>query len=416
MFRAWDGVIQNLLCGGIRRLSGRHRVALTWLFGSETGMGSMGRSPRLLLAIAFSILLHLMLIIRFGNLSSLGATQHNMMLQATLVTRVSPDVSQIDDTGSGKAVSKWQAANEPKETPRLSASRSILRSPVTPNSAQKAVMPPTEPAETPPRPRDEAQQRSQESSVAKEVVRDLTPARSASVDARSERQQAKTSDLLNGISFPQFTTPLRFVEIGFEYYSGLNEAKAGIGRGSHKYEADQAGNFRLNAEEMASAQSTKDRKWSLSISGKVYGHGLFPIGFSSKGALSDRLLADKGSASSLDGKGAGRSGKMPDGVPDRQTLLYYFMVRQPTLPEGKMSISDGEDSAVYRYVLSDVESFQLEGFGEVRAIKLTFSSERRSDIVELWLAPTLHFLPLKARFTDKDGKVLEQQAVSMKFE
>lgn len=416
MFRALESGIREALHGCARDIFlDQLRVGVARLFDSKTVIIA-GVPSRFFLAIVASIFLHLLLIARFGNLSSLGATPRSMALQATIVSRVPSETEGVNRPSLEPADKTLPSVDISKKKARTPAPDRFLKETSKVNTERRDQSQPNEVAEKPSRPLGEMSGGSAESRVTKPVMPDPIPIRASGVDEKSTRVQNKNSDLLNGVSFPQFTTPLRFVEIGFEYSSGLKDAIKNVGSGTHKYEADQAGNFRISAEEALPVKSTKGNKWNLSISGKIYGHGLFPIGFSSKGALPDRLLAINGAANSVDGRGSGRSGRMPDGIPDRQTLLYHFMVRAPTLPEGKIAISDGEDVATYNYVLTDVESFRLEGFGEVRAIKLRFFSEQRNDLIEIWLAPTLHFLPLKVRFTDKDGNVLEQLVVSLRYE
>ena len=92
------------------------------------------------------------------------------------------------------------------------------------------------------------------------------------------------------------------------------------------------------------------------------------------------------------------------------------MIRPPKLPSGKLMIADGKTYALFSYTLVGNEDFHLQTFGKVSAMKLVFSSEAIPDVIELWLAPTLHFLPLKVRYTDRNKQVLEQQVVSLEFD
>ena len=97
-------------------------------------------------------------------------------------------------------------------------------------------------------------------------------------------------------------------------------------------------------------------------------------------------------------------------------MLYQFMIRPPKLPSGKLMIADGKTYALFSYTLAGTEDFHLQAFGKVSAMKLVFSSEEIPDVIELWLAPTLHFLPLKVRSTDRNKQILEQQVVSLAFD
>jgi hypothetical protein len=135
-----------------------------------------------------------------------------------------------------------------------------------------------------------------------------------------------------------------------------------------------------------------------------------------RGAVSERLMALKEvpeASPALPAKA--RSGRIPDGILDRQSLLYQFMQQPPLLGGGKLWLTDGVTHRLYSYHLAGAESFTIPGLGGVRTIKLVLSTPDSAEIIELWLVPDLHYLPAKLRHTDRNGVVTEQVVTSLDF-
>lgn len=236
----------------------------------------------------------------------------------------------------------------------------------------------------------------------------------ATISKGEPKVQSEQRESMEGGLFPGPLVPPSRVEIGFEFFSG--KERQSVGKGVQLYQSDSAGKFVLTVRDKTEQADAGASLWSLAITGRVLKSGLLPISYQTQGVLAARLIAlnnrtEKESSTSA----GGRSGRMPDGIADRQSFLYQFMFQPPTLPVGRMMISSGESYSMYSYFLAGAETFSIPEFGDVRAIMLRFSSDERRDSIDLWLAPTLHYLPVKVRYTDEDGQVLEQQAVSLGF-
>ena len=104
---------------------------------------------------------------------------------------------------------------------------------------------------------------------------------------------------------------------------------------------------------------------------------------------------------------------MPDGLLDRQSLLYQFSIKPPEPLGGKLWVSDGKTNKVFAYSLGGTETVSLATFGNVRALIIDLTGE--GETIRLWLVPDMHYLPIKARFSSKDGKVSEQRVMSLDF-
>lgn len=200
------------------------------------------------------------------------------------------------------------------------------------------------------------------------------------------------------------------VDIEFAVLAG--GVPAGLGR--HTYTAAGDGGFGVLVSNVGTAGRDGGGEWSLEISGRIDEHGLTPLLFRARGMLSERFLALKEpNVAGEAGAVMERQGRMPDGILDRQSLLYQFMLVPPAPGGGALWLSDGKTYARYVYRLAPVEIMLVPSLGSVRAIKLTLTSEAASDTIELWLLPEKRYLPARVRHVDKSGFVTEQVATTV---
>ena len=348
---------------------------------------------RLLMALGVSLLLH------FGVLSKPG-----LFSSAKEATRYSPlQVSLVAPAATVSAPSQPIAASVPEvvlSAPENREARKIEKTPVTPAVPVKPVEPKSE---APP-------------SIAEVTVQpsEAKPAAPASVQTSSPPAK-ESADRSPGVPLPGLTGQVKRVAIDFEIYSGANRQLTGSGQ--HRYVSDIGGNYGVSIKQvLKDGDPAQGQPWQLEISGTIGRQGLNPILFQIQGAVSERLMAlkevpEKSSALPP----MGRSGRMPDGLLDRQSLLYQFMLQPPALTGGKLWLSDGATHRLYTYRLAGIESFIIPSLGGVRTIKLVFSTSDSPEIVELWLVPDLHYLPAKVRHTDRQGVVTEQLVTSLDF-
>jgi hypothetical protein len=104
---------------------------------------------------------------------------------------------------------------------------------------------------------------------------------------------------------------------------------------------------------------------------------------------------------------------MPDGILDRQSLLYQFMLVPPSNSGGKLWLSDGVKNALYSYSIAGYETLAVPPIGNVQVLKLVFSTAGSAEIIELWLIPDKRYLPAKMRHTDRLGVITEQVVMSL---
>lgn len=219
----------------------------------------------------------------------------------------------------------------------------------------------------------------------------------------------------SGTPLPGAKDPIKRAEIEFEILTGIDRKKQG--RGRHLYVSENGESFGLSFKQsLAEEDSTPGVPWQLNISGNITRQGLNPLIFEIQGALPERFMALKGVPRNQPGiPGTVRTGRMPDGILDRQSLLYQFMFRAPDLTGGTLLLSDGVMYSLYSYRFAGIESFTIIPHGEVRAIKLLLSTSESGETIELWLLPEMHYLPVKARYIDNQGVITEQMAISLDF-
>jgi len=207
--------------------------------------------------------------------------------------------------------------------------------------------------------------------------------------------------------------PVLLVDIEFEFFLGPDRQSSGTGR--HLYVSDGVKHYGLSVSQTLQKEGVvQSEPWQLDISGDLVPQGLSPSVFQSKGALPERLMALR-SLPNDSGQPNVRNGRMPDGILDRQSLLYQFMQHPPAEEGGKILLTDGAWYGEYSYQVVGRETLRITALGDVSTMRLLLTSSDSSEILELWLLPDSHYLPAKVRHVDEHGGVTEQLMVSLSF-
>jgi hypothetical protein len=111
---------------------------------------------------------------------------------------------------------------------------------------------------------------------------------------------------------------------------------------------------------------------------------------------------------------------LPDGVQDRVSFQFQLMLLGQAQPElfraGRQAVllmAGRDDVSTYRF-RSAGETPTMTGLGELMTVKIERIEKEKSDArVEVWLAPSLGWLPARLRFTDRHGRVTESVLESM---
>lgn len=336
--------------------------------------GRSTETRRILLALALSLLLHIALVLRFGLLSSDGLVTTGTTLQVHLLAPVATKI----------VVSEVHEAIVPdisSPLPEQKTPRKLQKSPRVPAFQPKSV--------------------------------EQVPGNLASVEPTPSSPKAPVQlSQPTGVPRPGLAGPVRRADIEFEIFSGADRQM--VGRGRHLYASENGENFGVSIKQSAKEPGAT---WQLDISGEITKQGLSPLVFEMRGGVPERLLALKEVPvleSVLPEKI--RKGRMPDGILDRQSLLYQFMLKPPTLSGGDLWLTDGVRHALYSYRIAGLESLIIPSIGNVATVKLVLSTSDSSETIELWLVADLHYLPAKVRHTDKQGEVTEQVVISLDYQ
>jgi hypothetical protein len=354
-------------------------------FSRETYVGTR-RLARISIAVCVSVFVHLVVLILFSQ-SGVGIVPgYRGGVQVYLPAAASQDAR----TEKGRSEVPAERSVEPSPTP-----------------LSKAVPPVAN--EPKPRRRTEPSPTVRKNEIPS-VAASLTTATVAQQNVPNVPQMRVESGggALNG-------GQLKRVSIDFDVLSGTDRRL--LSRGRHVYVAERE-YFGISVSDVPLAGQVGKDGWRIEISGRVNVQGLSPILYETRGALPQELMAlrDGGTNRHAVNQALQRKWQMPDGVLDRQSLLYHFMFKPPELTGGNVWLSDGSSHALYAYRMAGTESLPIAGVGNVSTLKLLFTTSASQERIELWLLPDRHYLPLKARYVDGLGAVTEQTATSIDFE
>ncbi len=337
--------------------------------------GADRRDRRFLHALGASLALHLLVLFKLGFLPSTMPTTRGDILQVTLTTQAANNPDFVAPP----------PATDPEGIPSPQAVEPAAKE-VAPVKAAAIAMHPAEPVAIPPA----------QSAVVPQPAKEVTQ-----------------SDQPAGSPRPGRIGAARRVEIEFEIFSGAE--RRAMGKARHLYVSQDDQSYGVSIRQApASAGSGQEGPWQTEISGQVTRQGLSPWLFRTQGAVSERLMSLKeipgNSASSANNS---RSSRNPDGMLDRQSLLYQFMLVPPTDAGGKLLLTDGTTNGLYTYRVDGFELIAVGTIGNIRTMKLVLSTTASTEIIELWLIPGMNFLPAKVRHTDRLGVVTEQVVTSI---
>lgn len=111
---------------------------------------------------------------------------------------------------------------------------------------------------------------------------------------------------------------------------------------------------------------------------------------------------------------------LDDGVQDRISFQFQLMLLGQAQPErfreGRQTVlrmAGRDDVFTYRF-RSAGEAVTATGVGELQTVKIERIATDATDArIEVWLAPSLRWLPARLRFTDRYGRVTESVLESM---
>lgn len=212
---------------------------------------------------------------------------------------------------------------------------------------------------------------------------------------------------------PPFPLP-RQAEIQFNLYKGENGLNVG--------KVVQTWQMQDNRYSLTSvAQATgifsliKSGKFVQTSQGKLTENGLEPDAFwiqrgQSADSTESAQLDHKNKTLTLSSAQNSTTLPLPDGTQDLLSFAYQIAISPPQTGRTiKLFITNGRKLDSYEYQVIGEEWLELPQ-GKTKALHLSKVHNPKEDGTDIWLGIEQHYLPIKIRFTDRDGGVAEQVA------
>jgi hypothetical protein len=333
---------------------------------------------RIAVALCFSVLAHIFLLSKIGVFQYTGIKASASPLQISLPNPGKIGLEQVEPAASSIAELVMASQEASESTKSVKALDALVANRSSPGKLTELSLPSTSAA--------------------------VSASLAVSESVQAERPKVIPVSGLTGV--------VKSVEITFEIFTGQSRQLAGVGR--HSYASPDGENYGVSIDQSLGKED--ESAWKIMVSGRINRQGLSPILYDVQGNMAERLVALQTVPDLSPGLPVTpRKGRMADGLLDRQSLIYQFMIRPPEIGGGKLWISDGIRHDLFSYRVATLDSLPITALGGVRAIKLQLSSSDSAETIELWLVPDMHYLPVKVRHIDRFGSVTEQEAVSLDF-
>ena len=97
-----------------------------------------------------------------------------------------------------------------------------------------------------------------------------------------------------------------------------------------------------------------------------------------------------------------------EGTQDFLSVMYQFMF-VPPLEQMQLAVTDGKKLGHHVYSFEGEETLKTK-MGMLRTLHIAKTNADNDRKIDLWLAMDYRHIPVKMRFTEKDGSVIEQTA------
>ncbi len=234
--------------------------------------------------------------------------------------------------------------------------------------------------------------------------------------ATEQETQAATPPPESEIAEEEPITLPEHAEIRYTLYKGRDGFP--VGRANHTWKRDGK---RYSITQIAEASGIVSLFYSgrhVQISqGVITASGMQPDAYWVQRGQS----ADKTDAAKFDWQdrqltfGSGgdmRTVRLPDGTQDLLSFLYQLAFSPPLEGSTQLHITTGRKLGSYGYESRGEETVETP-LGPIKALHIAQLRQDGEENTEIWLATEYHYLPLKIRFTDKQGSVMEQTVAAI---
>lgn len=296
----------------------------------------------------------------------------------------------------------------------LPAATKAVDKPATKKPAQQRPVKKAVPVEPLPTPEASADIPPAEATASESAPTDSSQVASAEPDAAAQ-QVAETSPPEATSELPELPAdmPKAPSYVDMEYALSRGGDSGNIGNVHVTYNKERDGSYQLRSESKAQGLATLFVSGTLvqTSNGVVNEHGLQPTHFAYEfGSREDkRQYADfdwaAGQLTMRSAKGD-KTEALPAGTQDQLSFMYQYMF-VPPLVHMQLAVTNGKKLSHYSYTFEGEETVSTK-LGELHTLHIAKSSGAGEEKTELWLATDHHYLPIKIRKTEKDGKLYEQ--------
>lgn len=234
------------------------------------------------------------------------------------------------------------------------------------------------------------------------------PANNAVADAATKTSPQPPATAQN----PPFPLPEQ-AEIQYLLYKGINGLN--VGKVVHTWRMQ---NNRYSLTSIAQATGIfsliKSGKLVQTSQGSLTENGLAPEAFwIQRGQSADSTefaqFDQKGMTLTFGSTQNSQTVPLPEGSQDLLSFIYQIATAPPQSGKFQLFITNGRKLDSYEYQVMGEEMLDLP-MGQVRTLHLSRVHGPNEDGTDFWLGLDQHNLPVKIRFTDRDGGVAEQIA------
>ncbi|MDR2240329.1 MAG: DUF3108 domain-containing protein [Zoogloeaceae bacterium] len=245
------------------------------------------------------------------------------------------------------------------------------------------------------------------------IASDATPAPPPVVEAAPPVTEAAPAAVKHEIAWP------REGRIRFAVMRGEGERAMRIGEATHAWRHDgETYHLRAAAETTGLVALFRDVRIVQTSEGAISAEGLLPHDFAveRKGRLAEGAHFDwsAGTLTLTRGGQPRREAALAAGAQDLLSQFYQIGL-VGVAARVELMVATGKNYGRYAYEAVGGETLDTP-FGALRVWRVRTPAVAGEQAMELWLAQDYGNLPVRIRFTDRDGEVFEQNAVELEID
>lgn len=208
-------------------------------------------------------------------------------------------------------------------------------------------------------------------------------------------------------------------ELSYDLY--WSESHWLAGTATHRWSIDDQGHYTLSSESMTTGIFALLNPLTINdeTTGQLTGRGLSPSRFvtrSNAGAPAEVRFDWQNRRITFDNNLDNRAESIDGDVYDKLSFIYQLYLMQPKEKTFSVSITLGYRLELYLIEIIGAEEIET-GVGTLNTVHLKRVNAGQGDNhVEVWLAPTMDFLPVKMRFFNDRGQYYEQIISSVQYQ